>query len=186
MKNTLTATETELKIMTAALPVVEAVPASQDSCWPGDDPAHDDYCTETDHAASTAAVAATEGLCWEFSTWTATAAWFRAVIGAVIEESEKKMSEKSELESNPSDIMKEWYLTLIERRLRELDNLQATISALANTMLKLQNKIKHNGVEVRINSCGEVRGMGTEVDIACARFALTCELLDESNLYLGK
>ena len=80
MKNTLTATETELKIMTAALPVVEAVPASQDSCWPGDGPAHDDDCTDTDHAASTAAVAATEGLSWEFSTWTATAAWFRAAI----------------------------------------------------------------------------------------------------------
>jgi hypothetical protein len=75
-----TATETELKIMTAALPVVEAVPASQDSCWPGDGPAHDDDCTETDHAASTAAVAATEGLSWEFSTWTTTAAWFRAAI----------------------------------------------------------------------------------------------------------
>ena len=74
------ATETELKIMTAALPVVEAVPASQDSCWPGDGPAHDDDCTEIDHAASTAAVAATEGLSWEFSTWTATAAWFRAAI----------------------------------------------------------------------------------------------------------
>jgi hypothetical protein len=26
--------------------VVEAVPASQDSCWPGDGPAHDDDCTE--------------------------------------------------------------------------------------------------------------------------------------------
>ena len=74
------ATETELKIMTAALPAVEAVPASQDSCWPGDGPAHDDDCTEIDHAASTAAVAATEGLSWEFSTWTGAAAWFRAAI----------------------------------------------------------------------------------------------------------
>jgi hypothetical protein len=80
MKNTLTATENELKIMTAALPVVEAVPESQDSCWPGDGPAHDDDCTETDHAASIAAVAATEGLSWEFSSWTATAAWFRTSI----------------------------------------------------------------------------------------------------------
>ena len=78
MKNTLTATETELKIMTAALPVVADVPASQDSCWPGS--AHHDDCTEIDHAASTAAVAATEGLSWEFSAWTATAAWFRAAI----------------------------------------------------------------------------------------------------------
>ena len=80
MKNTLNATENELKIMTAALPVVEAGPASQDSCWPGDGPAHDDDCAETDHAASTAAVAATEGLSWEFSTWTGAAAWFRAAI----------------------------------------------------------------------------------------------------------
>jgi hypothetical protein len=70
----------DVQIMTAALPVVEAVPASQDSCWPGDGPAHDDDCTETDHAASTAAVAATEGLSWEFSTWTATANWFRAAM----------------------------------------------------------------------------------------------------------
>ena len=73
-------TENELKIMTAALPVVEAVPASQDSCWPGDGPAHDDDCAETDHAASIAAVAATEGLCWDFSTWSRTATAWRAAL----------------------------------------------------------------------------------------------------------
>jgi hypothetical protein len=73
-------TETELKIMTAALPIVEAVPDAQNSCWPGDGPAHDDDCTLTDHAASAAAVTATEGLSWEFSTWSATADWFHAAI----------------------------------------------------------------------------------------------------------
>jgi len=74
-------TETELKIMAAALPVVEAVPAAQDSCWPGDGPAHDDECTNTDHAASIAAVAATEGLSWEFYTWSSTVSWFRLALG---------------------------------------------------------------------------------------------------------
>lgn len=75
-------TENELKIMTAALPVVEAVPASQDSCWPSDGPAHDDDCTLANHAASAAAVAATEGISWDFSTWSATASWFRGAIAA--------------------------------------------------------------------------------------------------------
>ena len=72
-------TATELIIMTAALPVVEAVPTSQDSCWPGDGPAHDDDCTVSDHAASIAAVAATEGLCWDFYTWSAAARAWRAL-----------------------------------------------------------------------------------------------------------
>jgi hypothetical protein len=76
----MTTNENERKIMTSALPIVEAVPAAQDSCWPGDGPAHDDNCTLTDHTASAAAVAATEGLSWDFSSWTATAAWFRAEI----------------------------------------------------------------------------------------------------------
>jgi hypothetical protein len=76
-------TATELIIMTAALPAVEAVPASQDSCWPGDGPAHDDDCTVSDHAASIAAVAATEGLCWDFYTWSAFARHLRHVLTAV-------------------------------------------------------------------------------------------------------
>jgi hypothetical protein len=88
-------TETELKIMTAALPAVEAVPASQDSCWPGDGPAHDDDCTVSDHAASIAAVAATEGLSWEFSTWSAAAKHWRALT-----------REASETRANPELRMK--------------------------------------------------------------------------------
>ena len=75
-----TTTAKEIEIMAAALPVVEAVPAAQDNCWPGDGPAHDDDCTLIDHTASAAAVAATAGLCWEFSTWTAAASWFRAAL----------------------------------------------------------------------------------------------------------
>jgi hypothetical protein len=73
-------TARELEIMTAALPLVESVPMAQDSCWPGDGPAHDDDCTLADHTASAAAVAATEGLSWEFSSWSDTAAWFRSAI----------------------------------------------------------------------------------------------------------
>lgn len=80
MKNTLIPSEKELAIMSAALPLVQAVPESQDSCWPGDGPAHDDDCSLSDHAAAEAAVKATEGLSWEFSTWTSTAAWFRLAI----------------------------------------------------------------------------------------------------------
>lgn len=75
----------ELKIMTGALPVVESVPAAQDTCWPGDRPAHDDVCPLSDHAASAAAVAATQGLCWEFSSWSSTAAWFRIEIAAMFD-----------------------------------------------------------------------------------------------------
>ena len=71
-------TPNEIGIMRAALPIVEAVPAAQDSCWPGDGPAHDDDCTLADHAASTAAVVATRGLSWDFSSWASAAAWFRA------------------------------------------------------------------------------------------------------------
>jgi hypothetical protein len=49
----------ELKIMAAALPVVEAVPANQDECWPGDPYAHnDEHCDLGDHVAASAAVAA--------------------------------------------------------------------------------------------------------------------------------
>ena len=70
----------QLRIMTDALPIVEAVPATQDGCWPGDGPAHDDYCTETDHAAAAAAVAATQGLWWDFYGWYETAQWFRRTI----------------------------------------------------------------------------------------------------------
>ena len=88
-------TENELKIITAALPVVEAVPASQDSCWPGDGPAHDDDCTVSDHAASIAAVAATEGLSWEFYTWSAAAKHWRALT-----------REASETRANPELRMK--------------------------------------------------------------------------------
>ena len=73
-------TPQELKIMAAALPVVEAVPAKQDMCWPGDGPAHDDQCRLTDHTASAAAVKATEGLRWDFGGWAATARWFRELV----------------------------------------------------------------------------------------------------------
>ena len=73
-------TTNELNIMAAALPIVAAVPAMQDGCWPGDGPAHDDDCALSDHAESAAAVAATEGLCWDFTGWTTTADWFRREI----------------------------------------------------------------------------------------------------------
>lgn len=96
-----TTTATELQIMTDALPVVEAVPASQDSCWPGDVPAHDDDCALTDHAASAAAVAATKGLSWEFSSWTATADWFRAAI-------EEAESVAAAAEEWPEDAIREY------------------------------------------------------------------------------
>lgn len=64
-------------IARVALPVVLAVPAAQDTCWPGDGPAHDDHCALADHAASRAAVSATEGLSWEFTSWSAAAEWLR-------------------------------------------------------------------------------------------------------------
>ena len=81
----------EIKIMAAALLVVEAVPESQDSCWPGDGPAHDDDCNLVDHAASASAVSATEGLSWEFTSWSEAAAWFRAelAVGVRIETSQR-------------------------------------------------------------------------------------------------
>lgn len=74
-------TPEELKIMAAALPAVEAVPYRQNICWPGDG-GHDGECHQGDHAASAAAVAATEGLVWEFDLWSETADWFRSELGA--------------------------------------------------------------------------------------------------------
>ena len=73
-------TPAEIEIMTAALPVIDAVPLSQDECWPGD--AGHEECSRTNHTASAAAVAATVGLVWEFYSWSATAAWMRKAIAA--------------------------------------------------------------------------------------------------------
>lgn len=70
-------TPAEIEIMKRALPVIEAVPAMQDQCWPGDGPAHDAECTYPHHEASAAAVKATEGVSWEFHGWTSTARMFR-------------------------------------------------------------------------------------------------------------
>ncbi len=75
-----TYTATELDIIRHALPIVEAVPRSQDTCWPGDGPAHDDECKIKDHGKSSAAVAATEGLSWDFYAWSDTARWMRDAV----------------------------------------------------------------------------------------------------------
>ncbi len=75
-------TPKEISIMRAALPIVEAVPAAQNDCWPGDGPNHDDHCEYPNHAQAEEAVAATEGLVWDFGGWTATARWFRDVLDA--------------------------------------------------------------------------------------------------------
>jgi hypothetical protein len=72
----------KLTIMRHALPVVASVPKEQDGCWPGDELAHDDHCTLTDHREATAAVEATAGLVWEFSSWSATLAWMNREISA--------------------------------------------------------------------------------------------------------
>ena len=66
-------TPSEIEIMRRALPAVEAVPPGQDKCWPGDGPAHDDHCKLTDHTASLAAVTATEGISWNFDSWSSVA-----------------------------------------------------------------------------------------------------------------
>jgi hypothetical protein len=74
-------TKEELEIMRTALPIVEAAGNSdQDFCWPGDGPAHDDHCLLSDHSLAAAAVEATEGLTWDFSSWTRTADWFRSAL----------------------------------------------------------------------------------------------------------
>ena len=80
MKNT-TWTPEEVEIMKQALPAVEAAANSkQDECWPGDGPAHDDHCALTHHELSRAAVEASEGLVWEFYSWSSTASWMRDAI----------------------------------------------------------------------------------------------------------
>ena len=79
---TQTQSDLELDIMAAALPIVLSVPRAQDTCWPGDGPAHDDECTLGDHAASAAAVAATEGLFWDFSCWSDAARWMHRTLDA--------------------------------------------------------------------------------------------------------
>ena len=75
-------TDKELAVIRRALPVVERAAASeQDECWPGDGPAHDDYCNLTDHRLARAAVEATEGLPgWEFYSWSSTAEWMRHAV----------------------------------------------------------------------------------------------------------
>ena len=74
-------TKEELGIMRNALTIVEsAANSTQDECWPGDGPAHDDHCALSDHGLATAAVKATEGLSWEFSSWSRTADWFRSTL----------------------------------------------------------------------------------------------------------
>ncbi len=65
-----------------AFHAAEFVPAEQDACWPGDGPAHDNHCALADHAESRAAVAATEGLSWEFSTWSS----FREQVAELLDE----------------------------------------------------------------------------------------------------
>ncbi|HOJ23610.1 MAG TPA: hypothetical protein PLY56_18945 [Armatimonadota bacterium] len=77
--------EKELRIMALALPVIEAVPSEQDECWPGD-PSHDDHCSLTDHAESVAAVKATEGVSWEFRSWSSTHAAWRSVLDEAVSE----------------------------------------------------------------------------------------------------
>ncbi len=74
---------TDLGLLNRALVAAEAVPTKQDECWPGDGPGHDDDCTLADHAASAAAVSATEGLSWEFSSWSATADQLRERIADI-------------------------------------------------------------------------------------------------------
>ena len=67
--------------MRNALTIVDAAANSnQDECWPGDGPAHDDHCGISDHELASAAVKATEGLSWEFSSWSRTADWFRSTL----------------------------------------------------------------------------------------------------------
>jgi hypothetical protein len=78
--------ETELKIMALALPVIEAVPSEQDKCWPGDGPSHDDHCSLTDHTESAAAVKATEGVSWEFESWSGTHSAWRSVLDEAVSE----------------------------------------------------------------------------------------------------
>lgn len=70
----------QLEIMRRALLIVEAVPRDQDGCWPGDGPAHDDNCGLEDHSESVAAVTATEGITWDFVSWSDTAIWFRRAL----------------------------------------------------------------------------------------------------------
>lgn len=71
----------EIAIIKRALPAVEAAAASnQDECWPSDAAAHDDFCKLTDHRLAQSAVEATEGLSWEFYSWSSTAAWMRETI----------------------------------------------------------------------------------------------------------
>jgi hypothetical protein len=71
-------TPSEIEIMKRALPTIDAVPAPQDECWPGD--AGHDECQLRDHAASLAAVAATAGVSWEFGGWARTARMFRDAV----------------------------------------------------------------------------------------------------------
>ncbi len=73
----------DLGLLSRALVAADAVPAKQDECWPSDGPAHDEDCTLADHAASRAAVVATEGLSWEFSSWSATADQLRERIADI-------------------------------------------------------------------------------------------------------
>ena len=74
-------TPSEIEIMKRALPAIDAVPAPQDECWPGD--AGHDECQLRDHAASLAAVAATAGVSWEFGGWARTARMFRDLLAAI-------------------------------------------------------------------------------------------------------
>jgi hypothetical protein len=94
-------TPNEIEIMRAALPIVEAVPAAQDSCWPGDGPAHDDDCNLVDHAASASAVSATEGLSWEFTSWSEAAAWFCAELAVDVRIDLQKLA--AELDHLPAE-----------------------------------------------------------------------------------
>jgi len=80
-EKTMTWTTEEIAIIHKALPVVEAAASSnQDECWPGDGPAHDDHCRLTDHRLARRAVKATEGLTWEFYSWSSTANWMRKAL----------------------------------------------------------------------------------------------------------
>jgi len=77
----MTYTAVEINIIRRALPAVDAAAASeQNTCWPGDGPVHDDHCHLTDHRLSRRAVRATEGMTWDFTSWSSTATWMRRAL----------------------------------------------------------------------------------------------------------